>query len=139
MKKYSDPDFPASNDLGGRGTNTLRDWREDGCLVLAVAEDRHLAILTDLQGDPFLRREQGGASSCTLGSCSHSFRLEDATDSSNDAVPVNYDSTIECRSVAHQPWREIAQWAVHEQPRVQSLDWRDVCLRVADETAYRLL
>jgi hypothetical protein len=123
----------------GPGKATLRDWRENGCFVLAVAEDGHLAILTNLQGDAVLRREQGGASSCALGSCSHSSRLEDATDSSNDAVPVNYDSTIECRSITHQPWREIAQWAVHEQPRVQSLDWRHACLRVADETTYRLL
>jgi hypothetical protein len=92
----------------------LPGWRENGCFVLAVAEDGHLAILTDLQGDAVLRREQGSASSCAFGGCSHPFRLEDATDSSNDAVPVNYDSTIECRRIAHQLWSEFAQWAAHE-------------------------
>ena len=51
-KKYSDPDFPASNNFRRSGDTTLRDWREDGCLVLAVAEDGHLAILTDLQATP---------------------------------------------------------------------------------------
>lgn len=84
-----------------RELGQLPDWREDGCFVLAVAVDGHLAILTDLQSDAVLRSEQGSASSCTLGGCSDSFRLEDATDPSNNAVPVNDDSTIECRSVAH--------------------------------------
>lgn len=89
----------------------LPSWREDGCLVPAVAEDGHFAILTDLQSDAILRREQGCASSCTFGGRSHSSRFEDATDSSDDAVSVNYDSTIKCRSIAHQLWSETAQWA----------------------------
>lgn len=79
----------------------LPNWREEICLALAVAEDGHLPILTDLQGDATLRREQGSASSCTLGGGSDSSSFEDATDSSNNALPVNYDSTIECRSIAH--------------------------------------
>ena len=93
----------------------LPNWREDRCFVRAVAENGHLAILTDLQRDAFRRREQGGTSSCTLGGRSHASRLEDATDSPNNAVPVNYDSTIERRGIAHQLWREIAQWATNEQ------------------------
>jgi len=73
----------------------LPDWREDGCLVLAVPEDGHLAILTELQSNAVLRREHGSASACALGGCLHALRLEDATDSSHDAVPINDDSAIE--------------------------------------------
>ena len=32
----------------------LPDWREDARPVLAIAEDGHLAILTDLQSDTIL-------------------------------------------------------------------------------------
>lgn len=100
----------------------LPNWREDGCLVPTVAEDGHFAILTNLQSNAILRREQGCASSCAFGGRSHSSRLEDATDSSDDAVSVNYHSTIECRSIADQLWSETAQWAAHEQARIQGLD-----------------
>jgi len=72
----------------------LPGWREDSCLVLAVTEDGHLAILAELQSNAVLRCEQGGASSCTLGGCMHALRLENATDSSHDAVPINDNSAI---------------------------------------------
>ena len=38
--------------LGGRGTTTLPGWREDGCLILAVTENGHLAILLSFRAMP---------------------------------------------------------------------------------------
>jgi hypothetical protein len=60
----------------------LPDWREDGCLVLAVAEDGHLAILTELQSKSVLGRKHSGASARALGGCLHALRFENATDAS---------------------------------------------------------
>ena len=116
----------------------LPDRREDGCLALAVAENGHLTILAELQSNAVLRRKHGGASARALGGCLHALRLENATDASYDAVPIDDDSTIECRRIAHQLWGELAQWAAHEQSRVQGLNWRDGFLPVTNQMSDHL-
>ncbi len=83
---------------GGHEAIMLPDRREGGCPVLAVTEDGHLAILTELQSNAVLQREYGSASACALGGCLHALRLEDATDSSHNAVPINDDTTSKAPS-----------------------------------------
>jgi hypothetical protein len=82
----------------------LPDRREDGCLAPAIAEDRHLSILTDLYAYTVLRGEKCSARSGTLRFRSHLSRLKDATYPSDDAVPINYNGAVECRSIAYQLW-----------------------------------
>jgi len=45
----------------------------------------------------------------------------------------DYNRAVECRGIAYQLRREIAQWAANEQSRIKGLDWRNAFLPVSDK------
>ena len=119
--------------------STLPHRREHGRLILSVAEDGHLTILADLQSDAMLRPEQGSTSSCSLGGCSPSSRLEDTADSPNNSVLINDDRAVERCGIARELRREITQGAADEQVRIERIDRRKVRLPAPDKTFDHLL